>query len=401
MGRRRLEVGEHGQIKVTALGGRRYRARCEVRCRDGKVRSVQADGPSKLAATDAVKLRATERAENCGRPMPGGGVAALTPVTTVAVLADKWWEQKQQSGISDQTITHYEPYHLLIKKGLGELRIRDVTTATVEWFLDAEAADKPSKAANLRRQLTEMFAIAIRHDAYPGANPVREVTIVKAEKKDIRALTVDELTAYREHIRAWQAAPARPDGKRGGRPRAQGLLDYVNVQVATGARINEVLALRWQDVDLEAEQPTAFIGATLVPGPKDGPSIVRQEHRKAKDRFTVILPKFAVDTLLRMKVNAEPNPHDAIFPSARGTWKSAANLRTQLRSAHGKDWGWVQPHTFRKTVATVVARELGIDEAAAQLGNTPAVAAKHYVQRETVAPDLRSTLDKLAPTDSN
>ena len=401
MGRRRLEVGEHGQIKVTLIGPKHYRARCEVRCRDGRVRSVQADGPSKTAATDTVKARAAERAQSAGRILPGGAIPELTPVTPVRALADKWWEQKKTAGLAQQTLDGYLAYHDLIKAGIGDLRIKDVTTATLEWFIESEATDKPAKATNLRRQLVDMFALAIRHDAYDGANPAREVKIAKSERTATRALSLDELTAYRAHIRLWQEAPARKDGKPG-RPRAQGLLDFVDIMLATSGRINEVLALRWPDVDLESEVPTARIAATLVARSKDdGGGVYRQEHRKAHDRYTVILPRFAVDTLLRMKVNATPNPHDAIFPSTAGTWKSATNLRAQLRSAHGKEWAWVKPHTFRKTVATLVASEASLEAAAAQLGHAgTAVTAQHYVQRSTMAPDLRETLEKLGPSDA-
>lgn len=401
MGRRRLEVGEHGQVKVTTIGPKKYRARCEVRCRDGKIRSVQADGPSKGAATDAVRARAKQRADEAGRATPGNTVATLTPTTPVSTLADKWLEQKEQSGdVTEQTLEDYRTYSRIIREGIGELRIGEVTTGTLEWLIETEAADRPSKAANLRRQLREMFAIAIRHDAYRSANPAREVTVAKAKRTTVRALTVDELNAYREHIRLWQESPARKDGARGGRPRARGLLDFVNIQLATGARINEVLALRWSDVDLEAARPTARIGATLVSVKGEG--IVRQEHRKAKDSYTVTLPRFAVDTLLRMKVSAVPNAHDVIFPSSRGTLMNAANLRTQLRSAHkDSEWVWVKPHTFRKTVATLVAQESSLEDAAAQLGHAgTAVTARHYVQRSESAPDLTSVLDRLAP-DSN
>jgi integrase len=45
------------------------------------------------------------------------------------------------------------------------------------------------------------------------------------------------------------------------------------------------------------------------------------------------------------------------FASRRGTWLSPQNVRRQWRQAR-KDTGleWVTPHTFRKTVATLIGR---------------------------------------------
>ncbi|WP_159067406.1 tyrosine-type recombinase/integrase [Gordonia iterans] len=366
---------------------------------------MQADGPSKTAAADRVKARAVERAATAGRTRPGAPSIVLGPDTMIADLADMWMNQVEASGdVADQSLPDYRYYRDVVKEGLGALRISELSTATVEWFIGVEAADKPSKAANLRRTIRGMMGLAIRHDAYDGENPAREVVIARSQREAPRALTMDELKAYRECIRLWMAGPTDEDGrpiKRGGKPRATDLLDIVDLQLATGARIGEVLALRWQDVDLESERPTAHICGTLVDlpgGRKNGGGLVRQEHRKAKDRYTVHLPRFAVATLLRLKTTAKKNPHDVIFPSSTGTLRSPSNLRTQLRAARGDEWKWVKPHTFRKTVATLVERESSLEAASKQLGHAgSAVTAKHYVERSVVAPDVSDVLDLLAP----
>ncbi|MFT4088259.1 MAG: tyrosine-type recombinase/integrase [Gordonia sp. (in: high G+C Gram-positive bacteria)] len=355
-----------------------------------------------------MKQRATEVAATAGRATSGAASTMLTPATPVQQLADKWMEQTRQSGTAaEQTLDDYQVYVDLVKIRLGELLVREVTPSSVEWLIEVEATGKPSKARNLRRTMRGMMALAIRHDAYTGANPATEVVVGKSNREGPRALTTDELQAYRARVLAWMQGADRPrddDGqlvRRGGRQRSQDLLDIVDVQLATGARISEVLALRWSDVVLDVERPTAHICGTLVRlkgKTADGGGLIRQEHRKAKDKFTVFLPRFAVATLLRVKMSAAPNAYDVIFPSAAGTLRSPENLRTQLRAARGAEFVWVKPHSFRKTVATLVEREAGIAAAAGQLGNTEAVARKHYVEPSRQGPDVADVLEVLGPS---
>ena len=72
-------------------------------------------------------------------------------------------------------------------------------------------------------------------------------------KKPVEALTVDEVVAFRDGLRKWQDST----GYRGPR-RGTELLDVVDVMLGTGLRISEVLALRWEDVDL-GERPTLTV----------------------------------------------------------------------------------------------------------------------------------------------
>ena len=85
--------------------------------------------------------------------------------------------------------------------------------------------------------------------------------------------------------------------------------------------------------------------------------------------------------------------------SRRGTWLSPQNVRRQWRQARA-DAGleWVTPHTFRKTVATLIDKEADADRAAAQLGHkTKEITKKHYIVKPVVAPDSSHILEQLGP----
>jgi integrase len=81
--------------------------------------------------------------------------------------------------------------------------------------------------------------------------------------------------------------------------RSRHLPAFIELLAATGARPNEVLALRWCDVDLLADPPTVTIAGTLIDhGKVAGRPLHRQDTRKGDaPPHTVVLPRFGVDAL--------------------------------------------------------------------------------------------------------
>ncbi|MDO3685949.1 tyrosine-type recombinase/integrase [Micromonospora sp. C28ISP2-4] len=101
--------------------------------------------------------------------------------------------------------------------------------------------------------------------------------------------------------------------------------------------------------------------------------------------------------LLARKLGAAENPHDAIFASRRGTWLSPNNVRRQWRQARADaDLDWVTPHTFRKTVATLIKEGTYTKSAAAQLGHSSEeVTETYYIAKPVQAPDVSDILERL------
>lgn len=170
----------------------------------------------------------------------------------------------------------------------------------------------------------------------------------------------------------------------------------LDIFLATGARIGEVLAIRWQDIDLDASPPTITISGTVVMEKCRG--TYRQGRPKTKAGFrTVKLPPFALKTLVRKQRSEHPLPEDMLVPSSTGTVRSPHNFRRQWRDARsGSDFEWVTPHVFRKSVATLVDQQYGSKQAAAQLGHSgPAVTEKHYIAKASETPDVTDALEQF------
>ena len=92
-------------------------------------------------------------------------------------------------------------------------------------------------------------------------------------------------------------------------------------------------------------------------------------------------------------------PPPPLLPSGKSQHLSAANIRTRLRAVIAAEPTVVgsTPHTLRRTVASLIAYEFGLDAARMQLGHsllgtTPL--ARYVAHREEV-PDYTSALEDI------
>jgi integrase len=210
-----------------------------------------------------------------------------------------------------------------------------------------------------------------------------------------RAATSVEFDQVRAAVLAY--ASRKGPGPRRGRL----LAAFVELLAATGARPNEVLALRWSEVDLLADPPTVTITGTLIDhGRIAGKPLHRQDKRKhGVPPHTVLLPHFGVEALTRLV--AESGMDGPVFANRNGGWMSLANMRRSLRAALDAELPWMTPKALRATVATVVRDGAGAAQAQQQLSHVKlATTETHYLQRQTRGPDVRAVLDRYAGGDS-
>jgi integrase len=380
-----LPVGTCGRIRREQVGRRRFRARTRFRDFDGVTRYVEAWGDSGAAAERALRVKLRDRSA------PNND--EITAETRIARLGELWLnEVTAEERVTPQTISRYETsLRTAISPALGNLRLREATVSRLDRFFKAVGAEHPAKARGAKVVLGQMLGMAVRHDAL-ATNPVRDIGRLRKRRRTVKALKLDDLHSVRAAIRNWQTPEPRKPG-----PRHTGdLADIVDLLLATGARIGEVLAVRWEDLDLSVPRPTLTFSGTLVF--VKGRGTFRQSWTKTDAGYrTVILPRFAVDILLARQVAATANPNDAIFPSRRGTWLSPNNVRRQWREVR-RDTGleWVTPHTFRKTVATLLDREADTKSAAEQLGHAnETITDTYYIEKAKLAPDVSEVLQTL------
>jgi integrase len=173
--------------------------------------------------------------------------------------------------------------------------------------------------------------------------------------------------------------------------------DIVDMLLATGCRVGEVLAIRWTDVDLAADRPTVAINGTIKT--EKGRGTYRKPKPKTDSSVRVItLPPFAVEVLLRRRVEEPANHFNAVFATRNGKWRQVSNVEKRWRAIR-EDTGleWVTPHVFRKTVATLIDRLADKETAASLLGHSSsATTTEFYIQRDVAAPDVSHIIESFA-----
>jgi len=383
-GRPPTSLGTWGKIQTTQVREGAYRARTRIRDKDGVSREVTATGTTIAAAERALREKLVDRATPTQQ--------AITTDTTIAALATLWLKYlRDEDRIESTTINEYE--RVLTKvviPELGGLRLREVTTSRLDQFLVRLRATSASRQRKTKVVMGAMLGMAVRHDAL-AVNPVQQTSRIHRDKSVTRSLTLEDLDTVRRALRAWTGK------QRPGPEASSDMADIIDLMLATGARIGEILALRWADVALEATRANLTINGTIKTEPGKGTYRKPSPKSNASVR-TVVLPDFAVAVLRRRQGTTRENPNDAVFPTRNGTWQQVNNVERRWRQVR-KDTGldWVTPHTFRKTVATLISERVDAETASQQLGHSsPAITREFYISKPAIAADVAHVLEDLA-----
>lgn len=261
----------------------------------------------------------------------------ITAQSTLADLADQWLHEVRAAAEQETTtINEYERVLVkLVVPRLGGLRLDELATD----HFNAVLADLGAQSLNRQRKAKVVAGAMLEYAVRLGAlevNPVRGSLSISRPLPTPRTLASSELVAIREAVTAWQDK-ARPG------PRSRDMADIVELLIATGARIGEVFALRWSDIDLRAR--TLEINATIKT------DSARGTYRKPVARSRLIaLPELAVEVLLRRRSRVPDSLIDAVFSTRNSTWQQVNNVERrwrQIRQEAGLDW--ITPEMLRRT----------------------------------------------------
>lgn len=238
------------------------------------------------------------------------------------------------------------------KARLGAYALADVTTAMIAETRDKLAAQPthrgpatgPATVVRYLAALSHAFAIAVREWGWVEDNPVQKVSKPREPRGRVRFLDPDE----RDRLLTACKASTSPD-----------LYAAVVLALSTGARAQELLGLRWPQVDL-------------------GRRVATLHETKNGERRVLPLAGPALD-LLRERSKIRRLDTDLIFPGRRKPTQPIdlrAPFETALRAAGIEDFRW---HDLRHTAASYLAMNgASLAEIAEVLGHKTLSMVKRY-----------------------
>jgi integrase len=375
----RLQIGEHGVIAYSTGPTGRVTASMYYRNGQGRRRRIEATADSKSAAhRDAVK--AFEQA------MATAGGVGYSKRTTFRDLAGEWFERFEQmvragrrSPASASLYRSTLDRHVL--PVIGGLRLTELTTSRIDAFLHGVLRDKGHATAKVCRSVVSgVCGLAVRRDGL-RSNPVRDVgDLERGDRAGARALSPEEC---REWLAILDADPyaVRKD-----------LPDLARFLLGTGVRIGEAMGVTWDDVDLSKQ--LVHIRRTVIR--VTGVGLVPKVTKSRAGLRTLRIPAWLVAVLAaRRPEEGGPVP---VFPDTGGGFRDRNNIERDFRQVReGTPFGWVVPHTYRKTVATFLDDEgLSARIVADQLGHSRiSMTQDVYMGRKAVNRAAASALEGL------
>ncbi len=277
---------------------------------------------------------------------PGGERREAAKAPTVAQLAERYMaeharpKKKPRSVQSDESNLRN---HVL--PALGPKKVAAITRADLA-RLHHSMRDTPGAANRVLALLSKMFTLAEKWELRPdGTNPCRHVDRYP-ERKLERFLSEAELACLAEALAEAERT----------RTEMPSVLAAVRLLLFTGARLSEILTLRWEHVDMEGQ-------CLRIPESKTG----------AK---TIYLPPTALEVLAGLE-RRDDNPY--VIAGAK-SGSHLVNLRKpwgRIRAKAGL--GDVRLHDLRHSFASMaVAGGLTLPVIGALLGHTqPATTARY------------------------
>ncbi len=293
---------------------------------------------------------------------PAADRVARREAPAMADLAQRFLAEHVEAKRKASTAAEYRRLlEKVILPVLGPRKVADVARSEIAKLHNALRA-APYQANRVLAVLSKMFNLAERWGLRPdGSNPCRHVEKF-GERKRERMLSAAELARLGEALASHDGSPF--------------VVAAVKLLIFTGARLGEILGLRWEWLDLER-------GEARLPDSKSG----------AK---TLHLPPPALAVLATLP-RIEGNPH-VIVGHRNGA--SLVNLEKpwrQIRGLAGLDD--VRLHDLRHAFASIAASSgLGLPIIGKILGHTqPATTARYaHLASDPVKAAAAAVAEKIA-----
>jgi integrase len=318
-----------------------------VQYRAGRRSRRMSLGPSTVLTCEQARTRAiTIIAAARGGDDPAATRDADRRTATVKELAERFDKEHVSLRIKESTAKGYRRLlQLTILPALGRHRVTEVTRADIA-KLHHDLRHIPYEANRCLEVISKMFSLAEMWGLRPdGSNPRKHIKKYAEEKRE-RFLSPAELKRVGEVLREMESEGIE----------LPSAIAATRLLILTGCRLNEIMTLQWEHVDLPGK-------ALRLPDSKTGAKVVH-------------LGQPAIDVLEKI-ARVETNPWVIVgtLPGARLTDLQPFWQRVRARAGLND----VRIHDLRHTFAsTAVASGQGLPMIGKLLGHTQVQTTARY-----------------------
>jgi integrase len=247
------------------------------------------------------------------------GKLVLGPKQTVKQYLEYWLENVHRLKIERTTLDRYRTVlrvHLI--PAFGHLQLSQLTREQVQAFYVAklDGGLSPRRIDTIHAVLSAALRDAVKHKIL-AQNVCEYVTLPKKQKHKPHVLTPEECTRLVEAARGHR------------------LWFLLLLALTTGARLGELCALHWEDMDLGARRVHIHRNCARV----RGVGLIEKAVKTASGARKVALPQVVLDGLeeqrayvasLRDRAGSHWRELDLVFPNKQGGYLNPDQVREEL-----------------------------------------------------------------------
>jgi integrase len=303
---------------------------------------------------------------------------------------------------------HWDRY---IGPELGDLLLERVGVQRCDQFLkQLRRTHSYATVKGARSVLSEILAVAVRHELIPPPNPVEACADIPGEgRHTVKALEAGEAVHIWRLLSDLAHTPAPMVNNRRYRQTLcdQFIPDLWLWMLGTGDRISNALAVRWRYIDMDTG--TARLGPNIIRVPRQGLRI-SEGTSKSHEVEGVDLPEQVIAMLLgRRQYLISADRYDRmkglVFPGRFGASElrdpsnvSSKQLRPALKAI---GYGHVSSHWCRRTLGSELnAAGMTLMEIAGRLRHSDSrTTERHYVAKRGGNPRVKAAIEAMLATE--
>ncbi|MFT4245179.1 MAG: tyrosine-type recombinase/integrase [Micrococcaceae bacterium] len=357
MARLKLSIGEFGEIgKPLRISNGSWQVRVFYGDHSGSTKKLTAVGttPRKARAKLNTKMERHKYRNS-----------AINDNTLLVDLAKQWieWHSKKNKPSESTEKGYWRAVNNHLAIDLPKLRLGQVTTGNFEKYLETKT---PSIAKQIKIVASGAFRLAIRENMGFNHNPIKEAIHPTYDNGSVKLITLELCREYLDLVK---------EVHKGTFPLYKACL----LLHATGARPEEILALRWTDIDLKNHK------ISLVGG-LNGNNRKPWTKTQSGYRTIKLFHQEALETLANME-NYRVAGAEQLFHTKNLRYYSISNLEREIRKVreHATTPELIEfiPYNFRHAMGTFLGNTVGAEEASKYLCHADSdITKKHYIAKQ-------------------